>query len=51
MIKFKFLLQAKQAKFLDAATQAESLPTGVKPLVPEVFKGSMDGESIPKFIY
>ena len=33
-----------------SAAQAESLLPGVKTLVPEAFKGSMDGETIPNFI-
>ena len=34
-----------------AAAQAESLPPGVKPPVPEAFKGSMDYKIILNFIY
>ena len=34
-----------------SAAQAEILLPGVKPLVPEAFKGSMDGKIILNFIH
>ena len=34
-----------------AASQAETLPLGVKPTVPEAFKGSMDNKTILNFIH
>ena len=34
-----------------AVSRAESLPAGVKPLIPEALKGSMDCKIILNFIY
>ena len=43
--------KAEQAEIVAAAAQAKSLLPGVKLLVPEAFKGSMDGIAILNFIY
>ena len=34
-----------------AEAQAGTLPAGVKPLVPDAHKGSMDGKTILSFMY
>ena len=34
-----------------ATAQAESLPPGFEPPVPEAFRGPMDGKTIPNFIH
>ena len=42
---------AEQTECVATKAQAKSLPPGVKPPVPEAFKGSMDGKTITNFPY
>ena len=42
--------RAEQAESVAVETQAESLPPGVKPPIPEAFKNQMDSETILNLI-
>ena len=51
MKKKNWIARAEQAQSVATATQAESLPPGAKPLVPEAFNGQMNEEAMLNFIY